>query len=183
MNYVLGMSEHVGTPHYEAEIRRTTHGVAHIRAASLPDVFFGQGYACAADHLPTIADQVLKVRSERAAFFGRGEGDVHLNSDLGYLAMDVTTWAERMAATQPPELVAIVDAYAAGINRWLAEHGTASLPEWCRDAPWIRPVTTLDLFRLYADAALMASGRNLRSSSGRPARPAPSTTARVLPAP
>lgn len=176
------MSTSVGTHRYEAEIRRTTHGVAHIRAASIPDVVFGQGYACAADHLPTIADQVLKVRSERSRFFGAGEGDRHLNSDLGYLAMDVSTWAARMAATQPPELVAIVEAYCAGINRWLAEHGTAALPEWCRDAPWVRPLTVLDLFGLYADTALMASGRNLAQflgsarppgsdAGGRPAAP------------
>ena len=127
----------VGTHRYTAEIRRTTHGVAHIRGASIPDVVFGQGYACAADHLPTIADQVLKVRSERARFFGRGEGDRHLNSDLGYLALDVASWAERMAATQPPEVVAVVEAYGAGINRWLEEHGTSALPEWCRDAEWV----------------------------------------------
>ncbi len=156
----------VGTHRYTAEIRRTTHGVAHIRGASIPDVVFGQGYACAADHLPTIADQVLKVRSERARFFGRGEGDRHLNSDLGYLALDVASWAERMAATQPPEVVAVVEAYGAGINRWLEEHGTAALPEWCRDAEWVRPVSTLDLFGLFADAALMASGRNLAQFLG-----------------
>jgi len=167
----------VGTHRYEAEIRRTTHGVAHIRAATVPDVVFGQGYACAADHLPTIADQILKVRSERARFFGRGDGDAHVNSDLGYLALDVAGWAERMAATQPPEIVAVVEAYAAGINRWLDEHGTAALPAWCRDAEWVRPVSTLDLFRLYADAALMASGRNLAPFLGSAQAPGEPTTA------
>ncbi|MFN8052957.1 MAG: penicillin acylase family protein [Acidimicrobiales bacterium] len=156
----------VGTDHHEAEIRRTTHGVAHVRGATLPDVIFGQGYACAADHLPTIADQILKTRSERARFFGRGAGDCHLNSDLGYLALDVGGWARRMASTQSPEMVAIVEAYAAGINRWLDDHGTSGLPEWCRDAPWVRRVSALDLFGLYADAALMASGRNLAQFLG-----------------
>lgn len=151
---------------YSAEIRRTTHGVAHVRAESLPDVFFGQGYACAADHLPTIADQVLKTRSERARYLGPGDGDVHLHSDLGYLALDVAGWAERMERTLPAEQIEIVDAYGAGINRWLAEHGVGVLPEWCRDAPWIRPVSRLDLLRLFADAALMASGRNLAQLLG-----------------
>ena len=168
----------VGNSHHEAEIRRTTHGVAHIRAASIPDVVFGQGYACAADHLPTIADQVLKTRSERARFFGRGDGDCHVNSDLGYLAMDVGGWAQRMADTQRPEIVSIVEAYAAGINRWLDDNGTAGLPEWCRDAPWIRRVTALDMFGLYADAALMASGRNLAQFIG--SARAPGDTADVL---
>jgi len=146
---------------YEAEIRRTTHGVAHVRAEDLGSVAFGQGYACAADHLPTIADQVLKVRSERARFFGRGPADRHVNSDLGYLALGVRAWGERMARTQPPEVVELVAGYAAGVNRWLADHGTDGLPRWCRGAPWIRPLSVEDLFTLYADVALMASGRNV----------------------
>ena len=154
-------STEVGSSRYEAEIRRTTHGVAHIRGASMPDVVFGQAYAIAADHLPTIADQLLKTRSERSLHFGRGDNDRHLNSDLGYLALGVTPWARRMLDTQPAHLLAVVEAYAAGLNRWLADHGTGSLPEWCREAPWIRPVDALDLFRLYADMALMASGRNV----------------------
>ena len=156
----------IGNHRYEATIRRTTHGVAHILAATVPDVAFGHGYACASDHLPTIADQVLKVRSERARFFGRGEADCHVNSDFGYVALDVASWAQRMLETQSVEIVAVVDAYAAGINRWLAEHGTEALPEWCRGAKWVRPVSTLDLFGLYADAALMASGRNLAQFLG-----------------
>lgn len=160
------MTVNAGDQRYEAEIRRTTHGVAHIRGASLPDVIFGQGYACAADHLPTIADQILKTRSERARFLGRGVDDAHVNSDFGYHAMGVGDWAARMLATQSQEMLDVVAAYAAGINRWLDEHGTASLPSWCRDAPWIRPVTSLDLFGLYADAALMASGRNLAQFLG-----------------
>lgn len=160
------MTASVGDQHYEAEIRRTTHGVAHIRGASLPDVIFGQGYACASDHLPTIADQILKTRSERARYLGRGPDDAHVNSDFGYHAMGVADWAERMLTTQSPEILDVVAAYAAGVNRWLDDNGTSGLPEWCRDAEWIRRVTSLDLFGLYADAALMASGRNFAQFLG-----------------
>lgn len=156
----------IGSDRYEAEIRRTTHGVAHIRGATSPDVVFGQAYAIAGDHLPLIADQVLKTRSERAAHFGRGEADRHLNSDFGYLAMDVTGWAQRMLDTQPDHIVAVVDAYASGLNSWLAENGRNGLPQWCRDAEWVRPVEPLDLFRLYADMAMMASGRNVAEFVG-----------------
>lgn len=155
----LAYSQRMST--YSAEIRRTTHGVAHIRAETLGSVAFGQGYACAADHLPTLADQILKVRSERARFFGRGENDCHINSDFGYLALGVREWGQRMLDTQPTEILELVSGYAAGVNRWLAENGTDSLPQWCRSADWIRPVSPLDLFTLYADVALMASGRNV----------------------
>ena len=155
------MNSITGDHRYEAEIRRTTHGVAHVRAADLGSLAFGQGYACAHDHLPTIADQIVKVRSERARYFGRGPNDRHVNSDFGYLALGVRPWAERMLATQPREVVELVVGYAAGVNRWLADHGTESLPAWCRTAPWIAPIEPLDLFMLYADVALMASGRNV----------------------
>lgn len=156
----------VGSRHYEAEIRRTTHGVAHIRGASLPDVVFGQAYAIAGDHLPTIADQLLKTRSGRAAHFGPGENDQHVNSDFGYLAMGIEAWAERMLATQPDRIIEVVHAYAAGLNEWLQVNGTEGLPDWCRGAAWIRPVDALDLFGLYADMALMASGRNVAQFVG-----------------
>jgi acyl-homoserine-lactone acylase len=151
---------------YEAEIVRTTHGVAHVTADDLGSVCFGQGYACAADHLPAIADHVTKVNSERSRHLGVGAGHAHLHSDLGYLALGVRQRGERMATTQPPEVREAVRGYAAGVNRWLAEHGTGELPAWCRDASWIRPVSDVDLFTVYADLAIMASGRNLVSYIG-----------------
>ncbi len=161
-----GAKSSVGSDEYEAEIRWTTHGVAHIRGSSLANVSFGQAYAIASDHLPIIADQLVKTRSERALHFGRGENDRHVNSDFGYLAMGVTPWAERMQQTQPDRILEAVDAYAAGLNRWLRDAGRDGLPEWCRDAEWISPIEAIDLFRLYADMALMASGRNLAEFVG-----------------
>ena len=172
-----------GDHRHEAHIIRTSDGVAHITAADLGSVAFGQGYACAADHLPTIADQVLKVRSERSRHFGRGVGDRHLHGDLGYLGLGVRARAERMAVTQPAEIIEAVEGYAAGVNAWLAEHGTGDLPGWCRDAAWVRPVSAIDLFTVYCDLAVMASGRNLVEYIGaavppnEPQPPAPPTDA------
>jgi acyl-homoserine-lactone acylase len=148
-------------PSYEADITWGTHGVPHIVAADFGGLGFGQGWACARDHAGAIADHVNKVRSQRAAFLGRGDHDRHVHSDLGYLALEVTRRAEAMAADQPPEVVAVVEGYAAGVNAWLAEHGPSGLPRWCRDAPWVGPISALDLWRVYVDLAIMASGRNL----------------------
>ena len=150
-----------GAGPYEAEITWTTHGVPHIVADDHGGLGFGQGWACARDHFASIVDHVVKVRSERARHLGRGEGDRHLHSDLGYLALDVRGRAERAAARQPAELVALVEGYAAGVNAWYAEHGREALPAWCRDATWIGPVEPLDLFGIYVDLAIIASGRNL----------------------
>ena len=81
----------------EADIRFTEHGVPHIRSDSWRGLGFGQGWAIAGDHLPTISDQIIKVRSERALFHGAGAGEHHLASDLGYLALGVVEHAGRCA--------------------------------------------------------------------------------------
>jgi acyl-homoserine-lactone acylase len=151
----------VGDRSYEADITWTSHGVPHITAADLGSLGFGQGWACSRDHAAAIFDHVLKVRSERARFFGRGDHDRHVHTDLGYLALGVTVRAEAMVAAQEPEARAVVAGYAAGVNAWLAEHGADALPAWCRGAPWVRPIDALDLWRVYVDLAIMGSGRNL----------------------
>ncbi|MFZ4433097.1 MAG: penicillin acylase family protein, partial [Microthrixaceae bacterium] len=69
---------------YEARIRFTTHGVAHIDAADWGSLGFGQGWACSRDHLGTILDQIVKVRGERAAHWGPGRDGALVAADLGY---------------------------------------------------------------------------------------------------
>lgn len=155
------MASTVGDRSYEAEICWTTHGVPHITGSDLGNLGFGQGWACARDHFAAIADHVLKVRSERAKHLGRGERGQHLHTDLGYLALDMTARAERMRRSQPAETVALVDGYTAGVNAWFDEFGRQALPVWCRDASWIGPLSELDLWRVFVDLSVMASGRNL----------------------
>ena len=58
---------------YAATIRRTTDGVPHITGDTLPDAAFGQGYASGEDRTCDLADQVVKVRGERARWFGPGD--------------------------------------------------------------------------------------------------------------
>ena len=163
-----------GDHQYEADIRWTTHGVAHVRAADWGSLGFGQGWACARDHLPTIADQIVKVRGERARFHGAGTEGGHLASDFGYLALGVVRRAEGLRAAQPPWIRALVSGYVAGCNIQLAESKAAgSLPAWCADAPWIRPIDELDFYAYLGDVALMGSGRNLAGIIGRAEAPGP----------
>ena len=121
---------------------------------------FGQGWACARDHLPTIADQLVKADGKRARWHGRGVDDAHVHSDIGYSVLGLRTLAAEMARDQPQPVLEAVAGYAAGLNVWLAEHGTDDLPDWCRGAGWIRPFSVEDLFCIYNDGAIMASSRN-----------------------
>jgi len=143
---------------YQAKIRRTTHGVAHILADDLASASFGQAYAFAEDHACILADQILKVRSERAAFLGRGADDRHINSDIGYLALGVYAEAEAMLAVQPPEVRGVIDGYVAGYNAYLEDVGVAAIPGYCRGADWVRPITDVDLAAYYVSLTLVASG-------------------------
>lgn len=166
--------EAAGDDHYEAEIRRTTHGVAHVRAAGWGSLGFGQGFACARDHLPTIADQVVKVRGERSRFHGPGPDGAHLAGDFGYRALDLVGRAAHLRDAQPAWIRELVDGYAAGYNAWLAEaRGAGSLPAWCAEARWIRPLSALDLYTYLGDVALLGSGRNLVGLIGRAEAPGP----------
>ncbi len=167
---------------YEAEIRWTTHGVAHIRAQGWGDLGFGQGFACARDNLPTIADQIVKVRSERAMHFGPGRDGEHVASDFGYLALGVAARAAVLRDAQPAWIRAMVSGYTAGYNAQVRE-ATAEgrLPDWCAGAPWIREIDELDLYAYLGDVALMASGRNLAQVIGRAEAPGPDGPAEPSP--
>ena len=167
------MSE-TGDGGHHAEVRLTTHGVAHVRAGSWGDLGFGQGGACARDHLPTIADQIVKVRSERARFHGAGPAEANLASDLGYLALGVVERADVLRSQQASWIREMVTGYVAGYNTRVAEaQREGSLPEWCATAEWIRPIDELDLYAYMGDVALMASGRNLAQLIGWAQAPGP----------
>ncbi len=171
-----------GDGRYRADIRWTTHGVAHVRADTWGDLGFGQGWACAHDHLPTIADQIVKVRSERARFHGVGPDGSHLASDLGYLVLGVVERAAAFRDAQPPELQEMIAGYAAGLEAWRAEAvATDALPAWCAGADWVRPISELDLYAYLGDVALMGSGRNLVGIVGRAEAPGPDGPAPASP--
>lgn len=159
---------------FDAEVRYTGDGVPHIRAGDWGGIGFGQGWACGRDQLPAIADQLLKVRSERARWFGAGRQGDHLASDFGYLALDVMGQAVAFRDAQSPDLRALIAGYVAGYNRAVDEaHSAGALPDWCADAGWIRPVTELEFYAHLVDISLMASGRNLVGLIGRAEAPGP----------
>lgn len=163
-----------GDDEVEAEIRFTEHDVPHIRSDSWTGLGFGQGWAIAGDHLPTIADQIVKVRSERARFHGAGEGEHHLASDLGYRMLGVVDHARALREAQPEWIRELVAGYVRGYNRRLDERrADGSLPAWCADAEWVRAIDELDLYAYLGDVALMGSGRNLAHLIGWAQAPGP----------
>jgi acyl-homoserine-lactone acylase len=145
-----------------------------VRAADWGGLGFGQGWACARDHLPVLADQFVKVRGERARWHGAGPLEGHLASDFGYRVLDLRRRGAELLAAQPPEIVELLEGYTAGYNRSLHEQQLAgTLPEWCAGAAWMRPIEVADLAAYLVDVACLASGRNVAQLIGRAEAPGP----------
>jgi acyl-homoserine-lactone acylase len=167
---------------FDVEVTWTTHGVPHIRATDWASLGYGQGWACTLDNPGLLADQAVKVRSERSRHLGRGVDDSNLATDLGYLALGMTARAEAMRDAQTPEIRDLVRGYVAGHNDRLAEaRADGTLPAWCRDADWLGPITELDHYRVLVDVMILASGRSLIGLIGRAEAPGPDGPAAPAP--
>ncbi|MFD7433953.1 penicillin acylase family protein [Streptomyces sp. NPDC059861] len=173
-----------------AVIRYTEYGIPHILAGSYADLGFGTGWAQAADQVCTLADGFVTVRGERARYFGAdAPSDPALSSAARNLAGDLyfrgvreAGTVERLLATPEPAGPSraakdLMRGFAAGYNAWLKRNRITDPA--CRNAAWVRPVTTLDVAtRGYALAVLGGQGRGVDGITA--ARP-PTTTTEVAP--
>ncbi|HEX6568545.1 MAG TPA: penicillin acylase family protein, partial [Acidimicrobiales bacterium] len=115
---------------YEATIRRTDGGIPHITGDSLADVAFGQGWASGEDRACDLADQVLKVTSQRARWLGPGEDDANVDSDVAWLAIGLAERAASEWDEASDEAVELITAYTDGWNGQLDHVGADGLAGW-----------------------------------------------------
>lgn len=148
-------------PTYRATIRRTSYGVAHIEADTLGSALFGQAYAFAQDHACTLADQIVKVRSERSKYFGPGTSDANLTSDFAYLALDIRGRAQKLRDASPADVQEAIAGYTAGFNQYLRDTPPGALPSLCAGAPWVRELDDLDLYAYYIDLGVLGGSNQL----------------------
>jgi acyl-homoserine-lactone acylase len=150
---------------YSAEIRRTSFGIAHIKASDFGSIGYGVGYAFAQDNFCMMADEFVTVRGERSRYFGptgaTPYGTNNLNADVFYTYFngDPAPLTAGLAKMKP-EVQAAFRGWAAGYNRYLKDTGLANLPGGCANAPWVRPVDEVDMMRLVRRLALQASSGN-----------------------
>jgi len=132
-----------------AEIVRDTVGATHIQAESETDAYFALGYAHAQDRLWQM-DTYRRIGAGRLA---EVVGPPGLIADRFTRTLGLYRAAERQAANAPPSLRAALDAYAAGVNGYLAAHEGPWPPEFTllgyRPEPW-RPADSLVLGKLLA---------------------------------
>jgi acyl-homoserine-lactone acylase len=128
-------------------IRRDTYGVPHIFADTNEGVMYGFGYAQAQDHLLEMLTNYIRARGRLAEFFGvddpgsPGSDTAYLDSDIQNRSAKVWDIAESGYSQADPVMRSEVEAFAAGVNRYIVDNG-ATLPPWVGFAA---PVTGIDI--------------------------------------
>ena len=101
----------------EARVIRDRYGVPHIFAATMNDAMRLLGYVHAQDRLFQM-DMTRRVGQGRLAAVIGPDG---LRYDRLFRTLDLAGHARKSLAALSPEARAHLDAYAAGVNRWLGE--------------------------------------------------------------
>ena len=143
---------------YKAVITRTEGGVPHISGDSYADVTFGQGWASGEDRSCDLADQVVKIRGERARWLGPGEGNKNVDSDIAWKVIGIFDRASKDFEDASPRTVESFQAFAAGWNAHLDDVGVEGLSGWCAGGPWVRPIKPMEVYAYARSIALSASG-------------------------
>lgn len=144
---------------YKATITYTEHNVPHIQADNYKGLGFGMGYVQAKENMCTLSEQIMKLRGEKALYFGGTTENI--GSDVGYKALDLPTQATKLYGKLSNDVQDIMEGYAKGFNQSLDERGGAvNYPTPCAGAEWVTPITAQDLLAYHLDLAGLASARN-----------------------
>ncbi|WP_298305413.1 penicillin acylase family protein [uncultured Erythrobacter sp.] len=149
---------------FKADITRTTHNIAHIEADTWEGVGYGVAYAYSEDNICMLAEEFTTVRGERSMHWGPEtptplglRGADNLTSDIFYRSQIDISGLRKGLAKSSATNQALIAGYVAGYNRFLFDNPVASLPKECKDAEWVRPITTDDMLRLNEKTMLLAS--------------------------
>jgi penicillin amidase/acyl-homoserine-lactone acylase len=110
---------------YDVTIYRDTWGVPHIFGQRDTDVAYGLGFAHAEDDFNTIQNTLLAVRGQRASIYGKK------GATIDYLVHLLRIWEvvnKRYDTDLSPEVRAVCEAYADGLNHYALQHRKAVLP-------------------------------------------------------
>jgi penicillin G amidase len=110
--------------HARVTIRRDERGIPYIEAANDDDLYFAQGYATASDRLWQMDVQRRAARGELAEIFGQAT----LAQDKLHRTFGFAKVVDETAAHLPPDLSAVLNAYAKGVNAYIDSLTNQNLP-------------------------------------------------------
>lgn len=126
-----GGSSHSPAP-VDVALVRDAWGVPHVFAPSDRAAFYGLGWAAAEDRLFQMLYARLMFRGRVAEFFGPGNvpgrGDTNVDHDLEARLVGWRRQAAETAATLDAETQGLLEAYAKGVNDYMASPGAALNP-------------------------------------------------------
>jgi penicillin amidase len=117
-------------------VRRDAHGVPHIEAATQEDLFVAQGYITAQDRLWQMDAYRRNANGELAEVMGSSL----VKHDIAQRVLQFRNTAQRIYAALPADERARLDAYARGVNLFIAQHPDSLPPEFAllhyKPQPW-----------------------------------------------
>lgn len=120
---------------YNVRIRRDDFGVPHVLGKTDADAAYGLGFAQSEDDFVTVQDSIMSSRGRQAAL----KGPEGVPSDILFALLNVEAIIDAGYRTElTPHLRGLLEAYAAGVNRYAALH-----PE--KVSPHFQPATGRDL--------------------------------------
>ncbi|MEM9728861.1 MAG: penicillin acylase family protein [Myxococcota bacterium] len=146
------------TEQFDATIVRTTFGIPHVTADDFGGLGYGAGYAYAQDNFCVLMREIIYASGQSARWFS-GD-DRNLDADYLYTFFNTDEYIrDEFLGTTSSDIQSLIRGYAAGMNRYLAEQGVENLAEGaegCRNAPWVRPITDVDLGKVYRKLIVLA---------------------------
>ncbi len=118
---------------YQAEIKRDDWGIAHVSGQTDADAVFGMIYAQAEDDFNRIEVNYLTSLGRRA----EAEGDGLIWQDLRQRLWIDPEDLKRQYTRSPPWLRSLMQAWAAGLNRYLADHPAVKPKVITQFEPWM----------------------------------------------
>src|SRR5688572_16403587 len=105
-------------------VRRDSRSIPYIEAKNDTDLYFAQGYITASDRLWQMDLLRRVVRGETAEIFGRQA----LEEDKKWRRYGFTQIADATVSNYPPEMRAILENYARGVNAYIGSLTDVTLP-------------------------------------------------------
>lgn len=140
----------------QVTITRDERGIPYIDAKNDEDLYFAQGYATAADRLWQMDLHRRTARGELAEVLGPGPNNRAVDQDKLHRTYGFAQAAEAEAAQATPKTLAMLEAYARGVNAYVAALDPKSLPAEFQILrysfrPWT-PADSLIIGKLFAEA-------------------------------
>ena len=131
---------------YNVDIRWTSYGIPHVKADDWGSLGYGFAYATATDGVCVFAREVVRANGTLSADFG--ESDANLASDTFYRALVTPERVMKNAAAMSKNMRVYGAGFVAGYNRFINDH-RQNLPAACAGEKWVRPISELELGRMF----------------------------------